>query len=199
MKRQNDEDSRSGSHCGGLGSRIGSLAGSIIMEQNHDNSIQYPVGHHYGDTKRSNQAAIHENDVTSSNIVIGESMNDSQPSSPQRDVAFEVDGDAGSVGGMSGEFGSRSRLIVPSNGFNDADSGIHSAQGPTPLIPDPSDPSYVHSDLEPSTIKATKRHSIISVHHEHTVPQVDGDQPKEKIIEVSNHKQCIPLVRITIS
>ena len=155
------------------------------MEQNDDNTIQYPVGHHYGDIKRSNQAAIHENDVTSSKIVIGESLNGSQPSSPQRDIAFEVDGDAGSVGGMSAEFGSSSRLIVPSNGFNDADSGIHSAQGPTPLIPDPSDPSYVHSDLEPSALKATTRHSFSNVHHEHVVPPQDGNQPKEKVIEVS--------------
>ncbi|XP_033638321.1 sodium/potassium/calcium exchanger 4-like [Asterias rubens] len=183
VKRQNEDDSRSGSHCGGLGSRIGSLAGSVIMEQNDDNTIQYPVGHHYGDIKRSNQAAIHENDVTSSKIVIGESLNGSQPSSPQRDIAFEVDGDAGSVGGMSAEFGSSSRLIVPSNGFNDADSGIHSAQGPTPLIPDPSDPSYVHSDLEPSALKATTRHSFSNVHHEHVVPPQDGNQPKEKVIE----------------
>lgn len=166
---------------------MGSLAGSVIMEQHNETNVQHTVGHHYGDIKRSNQAAIHENDVTSSKIVIGESINDSQPSSPQRDVAFEVDGDVGSIGGMSGEFGSRSRLIVPSNGFNDADSGIHSAQGPTPLLPDPSDPSFMHSD-----IKASKRHSITSVHHEHTVPHEDGIQPKETIIQVRKHHKSAP-------
>ena len=146
------------------------------MEQADANSMHYPQ--HNGGVKRSNHVAINEND----------SSNESQPSSPHKDIPLYIEADTESLGGISGEFGSRSHLFVPAcNGFNDADSGIHSAQGPTPVIPDHSYPSYEPTDPDSSDLKATKRHSITVVHHEHTVPIVDAanQQIKEEVIEVS--------------
>ena len=76
-----------------------------------------------------------------------------------------VVGDVESLGGDSqGEYGSQTQLLgVPSNAQRDTDSGIHSAQGTTPVIPEssPSDPS------DPSDPKRRMSFLIDGMHHHH--------------------------------
>ena len=105
-----------------------------------------------------------------------------------------VVGDVESLGGESqGDFGSQTQLLnVPANAQRDTDSGIHSAQGTTPVIPDtpPSDPSDSSDPKRRMSFLIDGMHH--HHHHHHDAGETKGEIGGQEVRPKSSYVFFIP-------